>query len=132
MNRRLTQGFLLALPLLAAGPHAVAADAANPIPQASTERFLGKVPDFAGGKPSPNIIYSTRAVGEAANAPGATSSGSPAVSVIDSRRNSQPLSSSRLSGGTLERRQITPEPIRPTPITPQTIQPYSVTSPWSQ
>ena len=131
MNR-LTHGFLLTLPLLTAGPQAVAADAANPIPQASTERFLGRVPDYAGGKPSPNIIYSTRAVGEAANAPGATSNGSPAVSVIDSRRNSQPLSSSKLTGGTIERRQITPEPIRPNTITHQPVQPYTVTSPWSQ
>jgi hypothetical protein len=31
----------------------------SPIPRESTERVLGNIRDFAGGKPSPNILYST-------------------------------------------------------------------------
>jgi hypothetical protein len=130
MNRRLMQGVLLTLPLLATAA-AIAADNGSPIPPASTARFLGNVPDYAGGKPSPNIIYSTRDVGELANSPGASKGGSSVV-VIDSKRSSQPTPQRGLSGGTLERRLITPTPINPTPITPTPITPYTVTSPWSQ
>ena len=134
MSRPLICGLLTVIPLaLATGMQASAADEPRPVPQSSTDRFLGGVRDFAGGKPSPNILYSTREVGEAAHRAGAASSkGAPSVVLIDSKRSSAPLASSKLNGGTLDRRQITPTPITPTPITPQQIQPYSVTSPWNQ
>ena len=124
MSKRYVNGFLVACPLLLAGGiQAVAADAPGPVPQASTERFLNRVPDFAGGKPSPNILYSTRAVGEAANGPAASKpKGAPSVVVIDSGPASRPLSPSTLRGGTIERREITPVPI----------QPHTVTSPWNR
>jgi hypothetical protein len=132
MNR-LMQGVLLTLPLLATAAPAVAADNGSPIPPASTARFLGNVPDYAGGRPSPNIIYSTRDVGEVANGPGASkATGGPSVVVIDSKRSSQPTPQRGLSGGTLERRLITPTPINPPPIVQTPITPYTVQSPWSQ
>ena len=131
MNRQLMKGVLLTLPLLATAAPVIAADNGSPIPPSSTARFLGNVPDYAGGKPSPNILYSTRDVGEVANGPGA-SKGTPSVVVIDSMRPPQSTPQRGLSGGTLERRLITPTPINPTPITPTPITPYTVTSPWSQ
>ena len=123
MSKRFVHGFLVACPLLlASATQAVAADQPRPVPQASTERFLNRVPDFAGGKPSPNILYSTRALGEAANGPAASKpKRSPSVVIIDSGPPSRPLSPSRLGGGTIERREITPAPI----------QPHTVTSPWN-
>ena len=130
MFRRLRQCALLVVPLLFAmeGPAAGASDDA-PIPKATTERFLRTVPDFAGGTPSPSIIYSTRAVGEAKNSPEALRQ-APPVTVIPKPTANAPLSSSRLQGGTLERREVPKQPIQKEPVKRESIQPYDLKSPW--
>lgn len=78
------------------------------VPKATTDRVLGNIRDFAGGQPSPNIVYSTRAVGEAANAPGKSDSRTgPVVSVIDPPPPYRPLAPSKLRTNT-----INPEPMQ--------------------
>jgi|GEM_PF-1223821 hypothetical protein len=128
--RFLQETFLsVSLALTTVGP-LFAADSSSAISAQSLERFLGSVPDYAGGTPSSNIIYSTRAVGEAANAPGRTVSHGPSVLMIGTPAARQPLSSSTLSGGTIERRTNTPHMVEPGILERRSVQPYEVTSPW--
>ena len=106
MIRILTQGvtFLAAL-LFVAGAYAASSGDDAAIPKASTERFLGNVPSFAGGQPSPSIIYPTGALGAVENGP--AKSGSPSVTVVGSPPgNAAPLSSRRLQGGTIEKKTL--------------------------
>lgn len=85
----------------------VAAGNDGTVPKATTDRVLGNIRDFAGGQPSPNIVYSTRAVGEAANAPGRGDSRSgPAVSMIDPPPPHKPLAPSKLITNTIDKQPM--------------------------
>ncbi len=120
MPRLLAPALVLAIPLLfATGAYAASAAGDTPIPQTSTERFLRGVPDYAGGKPSSNMLYSTRAVGEAANSPPASRSGGAPVATIPWPEH-KPLSSSSLPGGQIQK----------TPITKSTIERSNTPSGW--
>src|SRR3954466_11627750 len=119
--RRLSQCVFVAITV--GGASAAVAAAAGPddpvLPTTSADRFLGNVPSFAGGNPSPSFIYPTEAV--SAGQASAQRSDSPSVSVIGE----SPAQSSRSSngihgGGTIQRRQITPTQI----------QKHQITSPW--
>jgi hypothetical protein len=107
MSSRLTQSVLLAIALLfVTVARSTAANNDSPIPRESTERVLGNIRDFAGGKPSPNILYSTQDLGEAANSPAAAKG--PSVLSLDKPAARKPPPNSPLSGGTIERRSVTP------------------------
>jgi len=110
MSARLTQSFVLAIALLfVTVARSTAANNDSPIPRESTERVLGNIRDFAGGKPSPNILYSTQDLGELANGP--ASAKGPSVLSLDRPAPRTPLSPSTLQGGTIERRDVTPPTI---------------------
>lgn len=125
----------LAMVLLLAGGTAQSAaiDEGAPInppviPQESTKRFLGGVPDYGTGQPSPNIIYSTGGIAEATNSPEALkgpsvlSTGTPAAPTS--------LGGGKLQGGTIERRTVTPTPMTPGQLERRTNTPYPISSPW--
>ena len=106
MSARFTQSVLLAIALLfVTVARSTAANNDSPIPRESTERVLGNIRDFAGGKPSPNILYSTQDLGEITNSPAAVKG--PSVMSLDRPPPHKPLSSGTLPGGTIERRTIT-------------------------
>ena len=107
MSSRLTQSVLLAIALLfVTVARSTAAHDDSPIPRESTERVLGNIRDFAGGKPSPNILYSTHDLGELANGP--ASAKGPSVLSLDRPAPRTLPSPSSLPGGTIERREVTP------------------------
>jgi len=103
----LTHAAILAFSLLyVAGAGAASVNNDPPIPKQSTDRFLSNVPAYAGGKPSPNILYSTQAVGEAANSPAASKSGGPSVTSLGAPAPYQPLTGSTLQGGKIEHKNV--------------------------
>ena len=107
MSSRLTQSVLFAVALLfVVVAQSSAANNDSPIPRESTERVLGNIRDFAGGKPSPNILYSTHDLGEIANGP--ASAKGPSVLSLDRPAPRTLPSPSSLPGGTIERRDVRP------------------------
>src|SRR5258706_12135252 len=102
MSGRLTQSVLLAIALLfVTVARSSAANDDSPIPRESTERVLGNIRDFAGGKPSPNILYSTRDLGELSNGP--DSAKGPSVQSLGRPAPRTLPAPSSLPGGTIER-----------------------------
>ncbi len=131
MGTRVVHSILLGIPLLfVTAAQVSAADDISVLPRESTERFLGQVRDFGDGRPSPNILYSTRGIGEAANSPGrATPQGSSVLSIGAPPANTR-LRGSTLTGGTIERRPIAPYAIPGGTIEQNPVTPYTVNSPW--
>jgi hypothetical protein len=107
MFSRFAQSVLLAIALLfVVVARSTAANDDSPIPRESAERVLGNIRDFAGGKPSPNILYSTRDLGELSNGP--ASAKGPSVLSLDRPAPRTLPSASSLQGGTIERRDVAP------------------------
>ena len=95
---------------------------------AAAERFLGGVRNFGTGQPSPSIIYSNGGLAQATNSPEALRG--PSVMTMSTPAGHAPIGSSKLSGGTLERRSNTPYQITPNQLERRTNTPYPITSPW--
>lgn len=126
------RNILLGIPFIfvMAAPVSAADFEPSVIPKESTDRFLGGVRDFGDGRPSPNILYSTRGLGEAANSPGRAASQGPSVLSFGTSPASRPLGGSKLQGGTLERRTNSPYVIQGGTIEYHPITPYPLNSPW--
>ncbi len=97
---------LCAVALLAAiAVPGMAANDAAPISRESTENFLNGVPDFAGGKPSANMVNSNDALrGASGSTYVAPNNGSVTVMPVEKKAST----GFRLHGGTIERRTVTP------------------------
>ena len=136
MSRRLMQSVLLAIPLLfvaVSAARAAAADDASPIPKESTDRVLGRIPDYAGGRPSPNILYSTQAIGEAANGPaGSAPRSSSSHAAHGSPHASGHMGAANLQGGSIVKQPITNQAVVKQPITKQPVVKQPIVSPWGQ
>ena len=134
MTRTLIQSVLLVfLLLLAVADFAKANDSEieSVIPHESTGRFLNRVPSYAGGQPSPNIVAPTRELGEYQNGPASKMERhSQTYGGQRSAPASSTLSRNSLAPHTLDKRPIGPTRVAPAPVTPAPVTQTPVSSSW--